>query len=219
MKRIMILAAAAVIASSVAIAEETKEKETMETVVIMTTNRGEIAIRFFPEAAPEHVKNFIALSKDGTYEGTLFHRIIPGFMVQGGDPNSKDGNPGNDGTGGITYKGEGTTLKAEFNDIKHERGILSMARSQSPDSARSQFFMMHQSYPSLDGQYTVFGQIIDGIEVVDLIVGTPRSRSDRPDEDQKILKMVVEEWETDKVNLTRDAMWEEERIAEEAEKK
>ena len=154
------------------------------------------------------MKNFIALSKDGTYAGTLFHRVIPGFMIQGGDPNSKDDDPSNDGFGGITYKGPDTTLKSEFNDRKHTRGILSMARAQDPNSARSQFFIMHADAPFLDNQYTVFGATISGIELVDMIVNTPRHSSDRAKKDQTVLEVTVEEWPTEKVESTRAAMWE-----------
>ncbi len=182
-----------------------------ETVVTLKTTQGDIALRFFPETSPEHVKNFVTHSKTGLYEGTCFHRVIPGFMIQGGDPNSKDDDPNNDGMGGYSYLGEGTNLKAEFNDIPHKRGILSMARSQDPNSAGSQFFIMHQDYPSLDGQYTVFGEVVDGIEVVDAIVNTPRDRRDRPDTPQLINEILVEEWPVAKVESSKADMWAEDR--------
>jgi len=187
--------------------------ESTETVVTLKTNRGDIVLRFFPASAPEHVKNFLAHSKSGLYAGCLFHRVIPGFMIQGGDPNSKDKDPANDGMGGYSYKGEGTMLPAEFNDRKHTRGILSMARSREPDSAGSQFFVMHGDAPFLDGKYSVFGETIDGIEVVDAIVGTPRNSADRPDEDQKILTVTVEDWPTAKVEATKAAMLAEDKAA------
>ena len=180
--------------------------EATETVVTLTTTRGDIVLRFFPDVAPEHVKNFIEHSKSGLYEGCLFHRVIPGFMIQGGDPNSKDDDPNNDGMGGYGYKGPGTNVKAEFSDREHKRGILSMARAQDPNSAGSQFFIMHADAPFLDGKYSIFGETISGIEFVDQIVNTPRDARDRPKEDQRILKVVVEEWPTSKVEETRAEM-------------
>ncbi len=187
--------------------------EKTETVVTLTTNRGDIVLRFFPDIAPEHVKNFIAHSKSGLYAGCLFHRVIPGFMIQGGDPNSKDKDPANDGMGGYSYKGADTNLPAEFSDRKHLRGTLSMARSREPDSAGSQFFVMHGDAPFLDGKYSIFGETIDGIEVVDAIVNTPRNSSDRPDEDQKIVSVKVEDWPTEKVEATKAAMQAEDKAA------
>ena len=178
-----------------------------ETVVILKTNQGDITIRFFTETSPEHAKNFITLAENGTYAGTLFHRVIPGFMIQGGDPNSKDDDPNNDGMGGYSYKGPGTNIDEEFNDIPHTRGILSMARSQSVNSAGSQFFVMHQAYPSLNGKYTVFGEVVDGIEVVDFIVASPRNNRDRPNEDQLIREVLVEEWTVANVEKSKKAMW------------
>jgi peptidyl-prolyl cis-trans isomerase B (cyclophilin B) len=194
---------------------QAEEEETVfvgnETVVVLKTNQGDITVRFFPEISPEHAKNFVEHSKSGLYTGTLFHRVIPGFMIQGGDPNSKDDNPGNDGMGGYSYKGPGTMLPAEFNDIPHTRGILSMARSRDVNSAGSQFFVMHDEYPSLNGQYTVFGEVIDGIEVVDFIANAPRNRSDRPNEEQRILEVLVEEWSVADVEKSKEAMWAEDK--------
>ena len=184
-----------------------------ETVVILKTTQGDITVRFFPETSPEHAKNFIEHSKSGLYTGTLFHRVIPGFMIQGGDPNSKDDNPNNDGMGGYSYLGEGTMLNAEFNDIPHTRGILSMARSRDVNSAGSQFFIMHAEYPSLNGQYTVFGEVIDGIEVVDFIATTPKNNRDRPLEDQRIEEVEVLEWSVADIEKTKAAMWEEDNKA------
>lgn len=183
------------------------ELQGSETVVVLKTNQGAITVRFFAEISPEHTKNFIEHSKSGLYTGTLFHRVIPGFMIQGGDPNSKDDNPNNDGMGGYSYKGEGTMLNAEFNDIPHTRGILSMARSQDVNSAGSQFFVMHAAYPSLDGKYTVFGEVIDGIEVVDFIANAPKNNRDRPNEDQKILEVQVQEWSVADIEASKEIMW------------
>ncbi|XOV78563.1 MAG: peptidylprolyl isomerase [Aestuariibacter sp.] len=195
-------------------AENSKELQDKETVVVLRTNRGDITVRFFPETSPEHVKNFIAHSESGFYVNTLFHRVIPGFMIQGGDPNTKDDDPGNDGKGGYSYKGEGTSLQAEFNEIPHTRGILSMARNQNINSAGSQFFIMHQDFPQLNGQYTVFGEVIDGIDVVDHIVNTPRNHRDRPMQDQRIEQTIVEEWPSVDVEKTKSAMWKEHPIAQ-----
>lgn len=154
--------------------KEEIEKMASETAVI-ETKFGEIGLRFFPDAAPTHVDNFINLSKKGFYDGTIFHRVIPGFMIQGGDPNSRDPNRSKHGMGGPGY-----TLKAEFNKRPHKRGTLSMARSAHPDSAGSQFFICVADAPSLDGQYTVFGEVTSGMDVVDKIVSQPRDRNDNP---------------------------------------
>jgi peptidyl-prolyl cis-trans isomerase B (cyclophilin B) len=135
----------------------------------ITTKFGKIVVKFFPDLAPMHVKNFITLAEAGFYNGTPFHRVIPGFMIQGGDPSGN-------GTGGPGY-----TIPAEFSKTrKHLRGILSMARAMNPDSAGSQFFIMVAAYPSLDGQYSIFGEVLEGMDVVDRIVSTPRDRSDKP---------------------------------------
>lgn len=139
-------------------------------VVEFETDLGKIAIRFFPDVAPNHVRNFIDLSESGFYTGTKFHRIIPGFVIQGGDPNTKDKDPSTWGTGG-----SGRNLKAEFNPIKHKRGILSMARAMDPDSASSQFFICVADANALDNQYTVFGEVVSGMDVVDKIVAGPRT--------------------------------------------
>ena len=176
-----------------------------ETVVTLKTNRGDIALRFFPGTAPEHVKNFI-WHAENTYPGCTFHRVIPGFMIQGGDPNTKPGAKGIPGTGGHSYKGPGTQLKAEFNERPHVRGTLSMARSQDPNSAGSQFFIMHEAAPFLDGQYSVFGEVIDGIEVVDAIANVVRDDRDRPVENQTILAARVEDWPTAKVEAVKEEM-------------
>ncbi len=145
------------------------------TAVIEVAGRGTIRAELLADKAPGTVENFKKLACQGFYDGTTFHRVIPGFMIQGGDPNSKDADPMNDGTGGPGYQ-----IKAEFNDTRHERGILSMARSAHPDSAGSQFFITVAPAPHLDNQYTAFGRVTSGMEVVDEIVGVKRGRGDRP---------------------------------------
>jgi peptidyl-prolyl cis-trans isomerase B (cyclophilin B) len=148
-----------------------------ETKAIIETKFGKIELRFFPDVAQNHVNNFIELAKKGFYDGTTFHRVIPGFMIQGGDPNSKDPDKSRHGMGGPGY-----TLKAEFNNKPHKRGTLSMARAANPDSAGSQFFICVADSPFLDRQYTVFGEVISGMEVVDKIVNQPRDSRDNPSE-------------------------------------
>lgn len=157
---------------------------------ILETTMGNIELTFFPDVAPGHVKNFRKLAKEGFYNGTTFHRVIPGFMIQGGDPNSKSADRSMHGMGGPGY-----TIKAEFNDKKHTRGILSMARSQDPDSAGSQFFIVVADSLFLDGQYTVFGEVVDGMDVVDKIVNAKRDARDNPIEKIEIKKMTVIEKE------------------------
>ena len=152
-------------------------KKMSETRAAIETRFGNVEIRFFPEIAPNHVSNFIELSKKGFYDGTTFHRVIPGFMIQGGDPNSKNPDRSSHGMGGPGY-----TIKAEFNNRPHKRGTLSMARSSNPDSAGSQFFICVADSSFLDKQYTVFGEVISGMEVVDKIVSQPRDRKDNPTE-------------------------------------
>jgi len=155
---------------------------------IIKTKFGDMEIVFFPEKAPKHVGNFIALAKSGFYNGTIFHRVIPGFMIQGGDPNTKDLNkPETYGQGGPSQR-----LKAEFNDIPHRRGILSMARTNDPNSAGSQFFIVVKDSNFLDGQYTVFGEVVKGMEVVDKIVGLPKNSRDLPTERAEMTVVVVE---------------------------
>ena len=157
---------------------EKEIKKMSGTTAIIETKFGNITLKFFPDVAPGHVKNFLDLAKKGTYDHTVFHRVIPGFMIQGGDPTSKDAAKRRAyGTGGPGY-----TIKAEFNKNPHKRGTLSMARSQSPDSAGSQFFICVKDSSFLDGQYTVFGEVERGIEVVDKIVAQPRDPNDNPNE-------------------------------------
>ena len=149
----------------------------MDPVVILETELGEIVIAFFPNDAPKHVENFIILSQSGFYDGVLFHRIIPGFMIQGGDPNTIDGDPSTWGTGGPS-----TSVDAEFNTIKHNRGIVSMARSADPNSGGSQFFIVHQDSNFLDEQYTVFGRIVteESFETLDKIASVETKSNDQP---------------------------------------
>jgi peptidyl-prolyl cis-trans isomerase B (cyclophilin B) len=144
---------------------------------VIETSFGEIELEFLTEKAPGHVKNFLDLARAGTYDGTLFHRVIPGFMIQGGDPSTKDTKAPRDrhGTGGPGYM-----IKAEFNDTPHKRGVVSMARAQSPDSAGSQFFICVADSAFLDRQYTAFGRVVRGMEVADRVVAAPRDARDNP---------------------------------------
>jgi peptidyl-prolyl cis-trans isomerase B (cyclophilin B) len=153
---------------------------------VIKTKFGDMEVRFFPDKAPHHVQNFIKLAKSGFYDKTIFHRVIPGFMIQGGDPNTKDPNkPDTYGMGGPAER-----LKAEFNDIPHRRGILSMARTNDPNSAGSQFFIVVKDSNFLDGQYTVFGEVVKGIEVADKIVSLPRNERDLPRERVEITVII-----------------------------
>ena len=155
-------------------------------VTIQMKDGGVMKAELYPEIAPITVQNFIDLASKGFYNGLIFHRVIPGFMIQGGDPQ---------GTG---MGGPGYTIKGEFsangvrNDLKHTRGVLSMARAYDPDSAGSQFFIMHENSPHLDGQYAAFGKVIEGIEVVDKIASVKTDYNDRPYEDQVIEFMTVQ---------------------------
>jgi peptidyl-prolyl cis-trans isomerase B (cyclophilin B) len=143
-------------------------------VAVLETAKGTIVVMFYPDRAPNHVKNFIELAKSGFYDGTRFHRTIRGFMIQGGDPSSKDIDASATwGMGGNVVDGVEKTLEAEFNDIDHKAGVLSMARSGSPDSASSQFYIVHEDSPHLNFQYTAFGKVVSGMEVVDEIADTP----------------------------------------------
>ncbi|GJL79419.1 MAG: peptidyl-prolyl cis-trans isomerase [Nitrospinaceae bacterium] len=148
-----------------------------EEVAVIETTKGTIEISFMDDKAPGHVKNFKDLAKKRFYDGTTFHRVIPGFMIQGGDPNSKSTDKSQHGMGGPGY-----TIKAEFNDVPHKRGIVSMARSTHPDSAGSQFFIVVKDSPFLDGQYTVFGKVTQGMDVADQIVSAPRDPNNNPNE-------------------------------------
>lgn len=162
-------------------------KKMAETKAVIETKFGNIELKFFPDVAPNHVNNFIELAKKSFYDGTTFHRIIPGFMIQGGDPNSKSPDKSTHGMGGPGY-----SVKAEFNAMPHKRGTLSMARSASPDSAGSQFFICVAAAPFLDRQYTVFGEVVSGMEVVDKIVSQPRDSKDNPNERIEIKVKITE---------------------------
>ncbi|MEP7072497.1 MAG: peptidylprolyl isomerase [Verrucomicrobiota bacterium] len=145
-------------------------------VAVIKTSEGEMVIELWPDVAPKTVENFKKLSGENFYDGTAFHRVIKGFMIQGGDPLTKDESAqGRWGTGGPGYQ-----VKAEFNEKSHRRGVISMARSQDPNSAGSQFFLCHQDSKFLDRQYTTFGQLIKGEEVLDKIANTPTKTPDRP---------------------------------------
>ena len=153
---------------------------------IINTNLGNIQFELLSDIAPETVRNFIKLAKSGFYDGTLFHRVIPKFMIQGGDPNTKESDKSTWGTGGPGYN-----IKAEFNSRSHLRGIVSMARSSDPDSAGSQFFIVTSDSTFLDREYTVFGQVADGMEVADKIVNLPRDGNDCPQQEAKMLQVAI----------------------------
>lgn len=156
-------------------------------IVNIETNFGNIRINLLPDLAPETVRNFTKLVSDGFYDGTLFHRVIPKFMIQGGDPNTKADNKATWGTGGPGYN-----INAEFNSRSHLRGIVSMARSQDPNSAGSQFFIVTTDSTFLDRQYTVFGEVTDGMDVADKIVNMQRDSNDCPLEKAQMLRVTVE---------------------------
>ena len=158
------------------------------TDVIVKTSFGNIKFNLLPDIATETVRNFLQLAKSGFYNGTLFHRIIPGFMIQGGDPNTKNPDKSTWGQGGPGYN-----LKAEFNTRSHLRGIVSMARATDPDSAGSQFFIVTSDSTFLDRQYTVFGEVVEGIEVADKIVNLPRDGNDCPKQEAKMLEVTISE--------------------------
>lgn len=174
-----------------------KPRDYGKTLAVLKTSQGDVTIRLLFDKAPGHVKNFVDLAAGGFYDGTLFHRVIPDFMIQGGDPLTKDPNRSEAwGTGGNTDRsGRPVNVKAEFNDVSHRRGVLSMARASDPDSASSQFFIVVKDSPFLDRQYTVFGEVVKGMDVVDRIVAEsnsdtadPRSGG-RPRAYQKVLKV------------------------------
>ncbi len=155
-------------------------------VVTIETNQGVIKVELYPQVAPNTVNNFISLASKGFYDGTIFHRVIPGFMIQGGDPEGT-------GMGGPGYGIEGEFSANGFeNNLKHTTGVISMARSQQPNSAGSQFFIMVSDAPYLDGQYAAFGKVTEGQEVAEKIVSASRDRDDRPDQDQIMEKVTVD---------------------------
>jgi len=192
MKRVLFALAAALLCGLAVSAEDkaptkTDKKETLVSnttneVAVIKTVAGDMVIEFWPDVAPKTVENFKTLAKKGFYDGTAFHRIIKGFMVQGGDPLTKDDTKQNRwGTGDPGYK-----IKAEFNERSHKRGVVSMARSQDPDSAGSQFFICHGDPSFLDRQYTAFGKLIQGDDVLEKLATTKVGSQDRPDKRQGV---------------------------------
>ena len=163
------------------------------TLATLQTDMGDITMKFFYDKAPHHVENFVDLAAKGFYDGTMFHRVIPGFMIQGGDPNTKK--PEDPlhpyGTGGNVVDGKEQRLKAEFNDTSHKRGIVSMARASDPNSASSQFFIVVKDSPFLDNQYSAFGEVVSGMDVADKIATTPRGANDRPNTPIRIKKILL----------------------------
>jgi peptidyl-prolyl cis-trans isomerase B (cyclophilin B) len=158
------------------------------TKATIETKFGNIIFKLLPDIAPETVRNFETLVQSRFYDGTLFHRVIPGFMIQGGDPNTKTPDKSRWGMGGPGY-----TIKAEFNSRSHLRGIVSMARAMDPDSAGSQFFIVTADSMFLDRQYTVFGEVIEGMDVADKIVNLPRDKNDCPLQEAKMNKVTLSE--------------------------
>ena len=161
---------------------------------IIKTKFGDIHLKLYPDVAPNHVGNFIKLAKSGFYDGTIFHRVIPGFMIQGGDPNTKNSlRKETYGQGGPKdEKGNPILLKAEFSDIPHKRGIVSMARANELDTAGSQFFIVVEPSPFLDGKYTAFGEVTKGLGIADKIVGLPKNDHDLPNERIEMTVTIVE---------------------------
>jgi peptidyl-prolyl cis-trans isomerase B (cyclophilin B) len=158
-----------------------------ETTAVIHTKLGDIKLAFYPELAPNHVESFITLAKKGFFDGTTFHRVVPGFVIQGGDPNTKNPDRSTHGMGGPGYQ-----IKAEFSDKPHKKGTLSMARSANPDSAGSQFFICVADAPFLDGKYTVFGEVTSGMDVVDKIVAQARDPRDNPMERIEMKVEIIE---------------------------
>ena len=193
LKFFVVMAVACLLAQSVSAEMKSKKftneeiKKMSEATAVIETKFGNIELKFFPDVAPNHVNNFIGLAKKGFYDGTTFHRVIPGFMIQGGDPNSKNADKATHGTGGPGY-----TVKGEFSDKPHKRGTLSMARAADPNSAGSQFFICVADAPFLNKQYTVFGEVVSGMDVVDKIVSQPRDPRDNPNERIEMKVKVVE---------------------------
>jgi peptidyl-prolyl cis-trans isomerase B (cyclophilin B) len=189
--KLSILAVALLLSSALFAAEENKENLPMNAsneVAVIKTSEGDMVVQFWTDAAPNTVENFKKLARSGFYDGTIFHRVVKGFMIQGGDPNSKDpGKESSYGQGGPGYK-----IKAEFNDRSHERGVISMARSSDPDSAGSQFFICLASVSRLDHQYTTFGKLIKGGDVLAKIGDTPVTRSSSGENSKPAKRVVIE---------------------------
>jgi peptidyl-prolyl cis-trans isomerase B (cyclophilin B) len=188
---ILILLLTAAVATAFAAEEKKEEKTTMNTsneVAVIKTSEGEMVVQFWTDAAPNTIENFKKLARQGFYDGTIFHRIVKGFMIQGGDPNSKD--PAKEsayGAGDPGYK-----IKAEFNDHSHDRGVISMARGPDPDSAGSQFFICLAPVRRLDGQYTTFGNLIKGDDVLEKIGNTPVERNAQGEMSKPTKRVVIE---------------------------
>jgi len=163
------------------------------TLAILQTDMGDMTLKFHYDVAPHHVENFVNLAAKGLYDGTLFHRVIPGFMIQGGDPLTKKAeDPSHPyGTGGNVVDGKEVRLKAEFNETPHKRGVVSMARAADPNSASSQFFIVLKDSSFLDRQYSAFGEVVSGMEVADRIAAVRRNASDRPNQPVHIKKVVL----------------------------
>src|SRR5947209_7509208 len=188
MKSILINLLAVALAIASVNAEEKKPMNSANEVAVIKTSEGEMIAEFWPDVAPNTVENFKKLAREGFYDGTAFHRIVKGFMIQGGDPNTKDlAKESSYGTGGPGYK-----IKAEFNEKLHEKGVLSMARSGDPDSAGSQFFVMLGRSPHLDRQYTAFGKLIKGMDVLEKIGDTPVTRGPGGENSKPTKRVTVE---------------------------
>jgi peptidyl-prolyl cis-trans isomerase B (cyclophilin B) len=194
----LLLCAVALLASALAPAQAAgKGKKKMtpaprdyaNTLATLQTDMGDITIKFFYDKAPNHVKNFVDLAAADFYDGTLFHRVIPGFMIQGGDPLTKKPEDPRQpyGTGG----NGNNTINAEFNDVSHKRGVVSMARSSNPNSASSQFFIVVKDSTFLDNQYSAFGEVVSGMDAADKIAAVPRDAKDRPNTSVRIKKIVL----------------------------
>src|SRR5438067_6413423 len=188
MKLILPLFLAAAVAATFAFAEEKEPVNTSNEVAVIKTNEGEMVVEFWTDAAPKTIENFKKLARQGFYDGTIFHRIVKGFMIQGGDPNSKD--PTKESSYGAGDPGY--TIKAEFNNYSHDRGVISMARGPDPDSAGSQFFICLAPVRRLDGQYTTFGKLIKGDDVLDKIGNTPAERNAQGEMSKPTKRIVIE---------------------------
>ena len=176
----------------------TYEKE--NDVAVISTNFGDMIVEFYPDIAPMHVDSFVALVNEEYYDGTTFHRVIPGFMIQGGDPNSRNENKATHGTGGRAGKFFGIgneedpstwLIPQEFNDTPHVKGILSMARTNDPNSASSQFFICHDNASFLDNNYTVFGKVVEGLDIIDEIANVAKDQNDNPLERVEMLSVRI----------------------------
>src|SRR5205807_10158205 len=189
--KLSIVAVVLLLRSALLAAEENKENPPMNAsneVAVIKTSEGDMVVQFWNDAAPNTIENFKKLARSGFYDGTIFHRIVKGFMIQGGDPSSKDpGKESSYGQGGPGYK-----IEAEFNDHSHDRGVISMARSSDPDSAGSQFFICLAPVPRLDGQYTTFGKLIKGDDVLGKIGDTPVTRNSTGEMSRPTKRVVIE---------------------------